>query len=386
MVEFKDYYKTLGVARGASAKEIKAAYRRLARKHHPDVNPGNAAAEARFKEVNEAHDVLSDPDKRKRYDELGANWDAFRQAPPPGRGRPGAGSYRVEFGDDVGGFSDFFRTFFSGAGGGGGFGRTAGGAGLEDLFERGRAAPAAEEVPVELTLEELLSGTTRTLELHPGAAPRRIDVKIPGGLREGSRVRVPAQVVGSGRGDVFLRVHIRRHARFERHDGLPTHDAALMTQSLAFARYYEAARDACGQPKQVANWLMGEVAKRLNAEGAAIDASRVAPATLATLIGRIGDGTLSNNGARQVFDLLWSEGRSDVDAVIEAKGLKQMSDAGALEAIVVAVIAANARSVDEYRAGKDKAFNALVGQVMKASQGKANPAQAGELLKKKLAG
>ena len=175
-------------------------------------------------------------------------------------------------------------------------------------------------------------------------------------------------------------------ARFERDDGLPAYDAAMMTQSLAFARYYEAARDACGQPKQVANWLMGEVAKRLNAEGAAIDASRVAPATLATLIGRIGDGTLSNNGARQVFDLLWSEGRSDVDAVIEAKGLKQMSDAGALEAIVVAVIAANARSVDEYRAGKDKAFNALVGQVMKASQGKANPAQAGELLKKKLAG
>ena len=175
-------------------------------------------------------------------------------------------------------------------------------------------------------------------------------------------------------------------ARFERHDGLPAYDAAMMTQSLAFARYYEAARDACGQPKQVANWLMGEVAKRLNAEGAAIDASRVAPATLAALIGRIGDGTLSNNGARQVFELLWSEGRSDVDAVIEAKGLKQMSDAGALEAIVVAVIAANAKSVDEYRAGKDKAFNALVGQVMKASQGKANPAQAGELLKKKLAG
>jgi aspartyl-tRNA(Asn)/glutamyl-tRNA(Gln) amidotransferase subunit B len=175
-------------------------------------------------------------------------------------------------------------------------------------------------------------------------------------------------------------------ARFERNDGLPAYDAAMMTQSLAFARYYEAARDACGQPKQVANWLMGEVAKRLNAEGAAIDASRVAPATLAALIGRIGDGTLSNNGARQVFELLWSEGRSDVDAVIEAKGLKQMSDTGALEAIVVAVIAANAKSVDEYRAGKDKAFNALVGQVMKASQGKANPAQAGELLKKKLAG
>ncbi len=173
-------------------------------------------------------------------------------------------------------------------------------------------------------------------------------------------------------------------ARFEREDELAAHDAAMMAQSPAFARYYEAVRDACGQPKLVANWLMGEVAKRLNAEERTIDASPVAAATLAALIARIGDGSLSNNGARQVFDALWSEVRSDVDAVIEAKGLKQMNDSGALEAIVAAVIAANAKSVDEYRAGKDKAFNALVGQVMKASQGKANPAQASELLKKKL--
>ena len=173
-------------------------------------------------------------------------------------------------------------------------------------------------------------------------------------------------------------------ARFERSDGLPPYDAAMMAQSPAFARYYEAARDACGQAKLVANWLMGEVAKRLNAEERTIESSPVAPATLATLIARIGDGTLSNNGARQVFDALWSEARGDVDAVIEAKGLKQMNDSGALEAIVATVIAANAKSVEEYRAGKDKAFNALVGQVMKASQGKANPAQAGALLKKKL--
>jgi DnaJ-class molecular chaperone len=214
MLEFKDYYKILGVARNAGAKEIKAAYRRLARKYHPDVNPGKAEAEARFKEVNEAHEVLSDPDKRKRYDELGANWDAFRQTPPP-RGRPGAGSYRVEFGDDLGGFSDFFRTFFSG---GGGFGRASDGAGLEDLFERGRAAPAVEEAPVELTLEELLSGTTRTLELSQGALPRRVEVKIPAGVRDGSRVRVPARAVGPGRGDVFLRVRVRPHPRFERRD------------------------------------------------------------------------------------------------------------------------------------------------------------------------
>ncbi|HEY6087722.1 MAG TPA: Asp-tRNA(Asn)/Glu-tRNA(Gln) amidotransferase subunit GatB [Burkholderiaceae bacterium] len=173
-------------------------------------------------------------------------------------------------------------------------------------------------------------------------------------------------------------------ARFERADGLTTQDAALMAQSLAFARYYESLRDACGHAKLAANWLMGEVSKRLNAEERSIEASPVVAETLAVLITRISDGTLSNNGARQVFDILWSEGRGDVDGVIEARGLKQMSDAGALEAIVVSVLAANAKSVDEYRAGKDKAFNALVGQVMKASQGKANPAQASELLKRKL--
>jgi len=173
-------------------------------------------------------------------------------------------------------------------------------------------------------------------------------------------------------------------ARFVQADGLPEYDAQMMTQSLAFARYYEAVRDACGQPKLAANWLMGEVSKRLNAEGRTIDAAPLAPAVLAQLIGRVVDGTVSNNGARQVFDALWSGESASVDAVIEAKGLKQMNDSGALEAIVAEVIAANAKSVDEYRAGKDKAFNALVGQVMKASKGKANPAQASELLKKKL--
>jgi aspartyl-tRNA(Asn)/glutamyl-tRNA(Gln) amidotransferase subunit B len=173
-------------------------------------------------------------------------------------------------------------------------------------------------------------------------------------------------------------------ARFERDDGLPVHDAAMMAQSPAFARFYEAARDACQQPKLVANWLMGEVAKRLNADGRAIDAGPVTPAMLGALISRITDGTVSNNGARQVFELLWSQGGGDVDAVIEAGGLKQMNDSGALEAIVAEVIAANPKSVEEYRAGKDKAFNALVGQVMKASKGKANPAQASELLKRKL--
>ena len=172
--------------------------------------------------------------------------------------------------------------------------------------------------------------------------------------------------------------------RFQQADGLSVDAAAMMTQSLPFARYYEALRDGCGQPRLAANWLMGEVSKRLNAEDRSIDSAPLAPAVLAALIRRVADGTVSNNGARQVFDALWSGQHGDVDAIIEARGLKQMNDSSALETIVDAVIAANEKSVAEFRAGKDKAFNALVGQVMKASQGKANPAQAGELLRRKL--
>ncbi|HSV70112.1 MAG TPA: Asp-tRNA(Asn)/Glu-tRNA(Gln) amidotransferase subunit GatB [Methylibium sp.] len=172
-------------------------------------------------------------------------------------------------------------------------------------------------------------------------------------------------------------------ARFEREDGLAAYDATMMTQSLAFARCYEAVKAAGAAPKLAANWLMGEVSRRLNAEDRDIATSPVAPATLAALIARIADGTISNNGARQVFDALWA-GEADVDAVIAAKGLKQLSDTGELERILDEVLAANPKSVDEYRAGKDKAFNALVGQAMKASKGKANPTQVNELLKKKL--
>jgi aspartyl-tRNA(Asn)/glutamyl-tRNA(Gln) amidotransferase subunit B len=174
-------------------------------------------------------------------------------------------------------------------------------------------------------------------------------------------------------------------ARFVRDDGLPAYDAAMMTTSLATARWYEAVRGACGAPKLAANWIMGEVAKRLNAEGREIDAAPITAAQLAALIRRVADGTVSHNGARQVFDALWAGEGSDADTLIEAKGLKQMNDSAALLAIVDEVIARNDKSVAEYRAGKDKAFNALVGQVMKASQGKANPAQAGELLRQRLA-
>ena len=173
-------------------------------------------------------------------------------------------------------------------------------------------------------------------------------------------------------------------SRFQRDDGLPPDDAAMMTQSLAFARVYEAVRDASAQPKLAANWLMGEVSKRLNAQDSDVSAMKLAPATLAALIRRVADGTLSHNGARQVFETLWTGESADVDAVIEAKGLKQMNDSGALMAIVDEVLAANEKSVAEVRAGKDKAFNSLVGQVMKASKGKANPTQASELLRQKL--
>ncbi|CAN5350949.1 Asp-tRNA(Asn)/Glu-tRNA(Gln) amidotransferase subunit GatB [soil metagenome] len=173
-------------------------------------------------------------------------------------------------------------------------------------------------------------------------------------------------------------------ARFERDYALPAYDATLMTQSKDFAAFFETAAKASGQPKLVANWLMGELSRRLNAQDLGIAQSPVDAAALAEMIARIADGTISNNGAKQVFDALWTGEGQDVDALIESKGLKQMSDSGELEAIIDAVLAANAKSVEEYRAGKEKAFNALVGQAMKATKGKGNPTQVNELLKKKL--
>ncbi|PAT39130.1 Asp-tRNA(Asn)/Glu-tRNA(Gln) amidotransferase GatCAB subunit B [Vandammella animalimorsus] len=174
--------------------------------------------------------------------------------------------------------------------------------------------------------------------------------------------------------------------RFVRDWGLPEYDATTLTQSQAMGAYFEEAAQACDQAKLVSNWVMGEISRRLNTEEIGIEAAPVRPAQLAALIGRIHDGTISNNAAKQVFEALWSGQASEVDAVIEAKGLKQMNDSGALEKIIDEVIAANPANVEQYKAGKDKAFNALVGQVMKASKGKANPQQVNELLKAKLAG
>ncbi|MET3495378.1 Asp-tRNA(Asn)/Glu-tRNA(Gln) amidotransferase subunit GatB [Variovorax boronicumulans] len=166
--------------------------------------------------------------------------------------------------------------------------------------------------------------------------------------------------------------------------GLSAYDAAQLTQSTALARYFDDAVNAGATPKLASNWITGEVARRLNAQEIGIEAAPVSAQQLGQLIKRIAEGTLPNNAARQVFEALWTGEGSDVDAIIEAKDLKPMSDTGALDAILDEVIAKNQKNVDEYRAGKEKALNGLVGQVMKASGGKANPAQVTDLLKAKL--
>jgi aspartyl-tRNA(Asn)/glutamyl-tRNA(Gln) amidotransferase subunit B len=171
--------------------------------------------------------------------------------------------------------------------------------------------------------------------------------------------------------------------RFVTQYGLPEYDATQLTQSKAMAAYFEATAKACGQAKLASNWIMGEVSRRLNADELSIEQSPVSAAQLAALIGRISDNTISNNAARQVFEGLWN-GESDVDALIEAKGLKQMNDSGELEKIIDEVLAANPKNVEEFKAGNAKALNGLVGPIMKASKGKANPAQVNALLLKKL--
>jgi aspartyl-tRNA(Asn)/glutamyl-tRNA(Gln) amidotransferase subunit B len=185
--------------------------------------------------------------------------------------------------------------------------------------------------------------------------------------------------------------------RFVKDYALPEYDATQLTQSKAVAAYFEATAKACGQPKLASNWIMGEVSRRLNAQKVAdalegsseitmdafFDSIPVTAGQLATLISRISDNTISNNAARQVFDALWIEG-GEVDATIEAKGLKQLNDTNELEKIIEEVIAANPKNVEEFKAGNARALNGLVGPIMKASKGKANPSQVNELLKIKL--
>ena len=172
--------------------------------------------------------------------------------------------------------------------------------------------------------------------------------------------------------------------RFVESFGVSAYDAGLLTQSLARARYFEAAAQACqGQGKLVANWVNGEIAARLNREEKAIADCPLSAQRLAGLVMRIADNTLSNKLAKQVFDALW-DSELDADAIIERDGLKQVSDSGAIEKLVDEAIAANPKAVEEFRAGKEKALNALAGQVMKASKGKANPAQVQDILRQKL--
>jgi curved DNA-binding protein len=246
-MEFKDYYATLGVSKTASEKELKQAYRKLARKHHPDVNPGDKGAESKFKEINEAYEVLGDPDKRRKYDELGANWRMYEQAQQQGQPFGGAGSPFGGFGGDAGEggawtinmggggpggyrtmseeemrdmfgtedpFSDFFRTFFGGRGAAGG--QEARGRGRAPRSQRGRDV----ESEAELTLEEAYHGAMRRISITHGGHARSVDVRIPPGVKDGSRVRVAGEgEAGSGgaaSGDLYLRVRIRPHPVFER--------------------------------------------------------------------------------------------------------------------------------------------------------------------------
>jgi aspartyl-tRNA(Asn)/glutamyl-tRNA(Gln) amidotransferase subunit B len=182
--------------------------------------------------------------------------------------------------------------------------------------------------------------------------------------------------------------------RFVTHYKLPEYDATTLTQSRVMAAYFETAAQVCEQAKLASNWVMGEVSRRLNTGDMGFDNIPISATQLGALIVRIHDNTISNNAAKDVFDALWNDAATfstdkatalqQIDAVIDAKGLKQMNDSGALEAIIDAVLAANPDNVEQFRAGKEKAFNALVGQAMKASKGKANPAQVNEMLKKKL--
>ena len=228
-MDYKDYYQVLGIAKNASEKEIKQAFRKLARKHHPDVNPGDRGAEQKFKEINEAHEVLSDPEKRRKYDQLGANWKQYEQyarGPSPS----GFGGFRVDFGGPGGGgggFSDFFKTFF-----GGGidlddlFGQPSGGGFRSGRRERsargfGAAPEAARDVSavVEVSLEEAHQGTTRRLSVEGSPGAESFEVRIPAGVKEGSKVRVSGKgekSLGGNAGDLYLEVKVKPHPLYRR--------------------------------------------------------------------------------------------------------------------------------------------------------------------------
>lgn len=234
-MDFKDYYATLGVAKTATQKEVKQAFRKLARKFHPDVNPGDAKSEARFKELTEANEVLSDPEKRKKYDELGSNWRAYEEAGAAGFNPAQAGgAWNIPHGGGAGGgfrtmseeemremfgdtnpFSDFFQTFFGGAAGPEQPRRGRGG-----RTTRGAHAGRDVEHEIVLALEDAYHGATRRLSIKHEGHARTVDVRIPAGVTDGSRVRVSGEGEhGSGgeqAGDLYLRIRLAPHARYER--------------------------------------------------------------------------------------------------------------------------------------------------------------------------
>lgn len=218
---YKDYYAVLGVARDASDKEIKAAYRRLARKNHPDVNPGDKQAEDRFKEIGEAHDILGDPEKRRKYDQFGEQWKAFSQG--GGSAQSGYRTTTTGFGPGPGGLEDLFRSLFGDTG----FST----AGFQEPMGSGRARRPQGgdlETEVTITLEEAQRGVVRNLRLNiPGGRwnldqgtrqsdSRSLDVRIPAGIADGKKVRAAGQ--GSAGGDLYVVVRVAPHTRFERRD------------------------------------------------------------------------------------------------------------------------------------------------------------------------
>jgi DnaJ-class molecular chaperone len=230
MMEFRDYYATLGVQKTATDKEVKQAYRKLARKFHPDVNPGDKKAENRFKEINEAYEVLGDTEKRKKYDELGANWKAYEQAQRgqgPGASGPdvrtwtwnmgggpdqtmSAEEFEAAFGGSESPFSDFFRTFFGG----------------EPARARGGRASSRRrpghdlELDITLTLEEAYQGTQRQVAIKSAGHTEAVPVRIPAGVKDGARLRVPGKgepgTGGAAPGNLFLQISLQPHERFER--------------------------------------------------------------------------------------------------------------------------------------------------------------------------
>jgi DnaJ-class molecular chaperone len=242
---FKDYYAILGVPRTATDKEIRAAFRKLARKHHPDVNQGDKSAEDRFKEINEANEVLGDPEKRKKYDELGPRWQEYEQWERAGRPGPNPFQannehfgYRTVSPDELEGmfgssapFSDFFQQFF-----GGGDARD----GFSSGRPRRRVVRRGEDVEgdAEIKLEDAFSGSTLTVDLSSADGPRRVEVKIPAGIHEGARIRASGQGGagrgGGQRGDLFIRVHVRPHPAFARSgDDLSVRVATPLATALA---------------------------------------------------------------------------------------------------------------------------------------------------------